>query len=261
MPATRRQPAAGQASTGGKAEYPYVADATGAEARPIIGRGLLVAPASQRFHPVALLARTSRKRNQKMGLLAANPKPLNEREPSWAVRSERTSPPIGVRQPNCRRPRRQPRKAGRLANVATVFHSPTSPIHSRSAPRTSRKAGACRRHAPLASPAATASDTSPETPLAAATASCHGKRRLRQGPSRPTSRSAQWPVGPFVVALVPGTTRSTPTDCDCLAAMPPRPEHGRCRAQAQLLLGPHSQTPAFQSPVRPETGTGDQAGR
>jgi len=40
--------------------------------------------------------------------------------------------------------------------------------------------------------------------------------------ARPLDRRKS-PVSPFVVACVPGTTRSTPTGCDCLAATPPRP--------------------------------------
>jgi len=89
-----------------------------------------------------------------------------------------------------------------LGGVATVFHSATPPIHSRSAQRTSRKTGVCRMHAPLESPAATASDTSPEMPRTAATASNHRKRQLKQRPSHPTSRLAQWPVSPFVAAFL-----------------------------------------------------------
>lgn len=146
-----------------------------------------------------------------------------------------------------------------LGGVATVFHSATPPIHSRSAQSTSRKTGACRMHAPLESSAATANDTSSEMPLAAATASNHGKRQLKQRLSHPTSRLAKWPVSPFVLAFVPGTTRSTPTGCDCLAATPPKPVHGRNHTQAKLLLRPHSQTSAFDThPTKARTG--DQAG-
>jgi hypothetical protein len=177
-----------------------------------------------------------------MGLFLANPQPSNEQNLSL----------------HCGRPRLQIGQRSQvsteidtgnlhqrtLGGVATVFHSATPPIHSRSAQRTSRKTGVCRMHAPLESPAATASDTSPEMPRTAATASNHRKRQLKQRPSHPTSRLAQWPVSPFVAAFlcrcnahsratvsgphheitltelqeVPGTTRNTPTGRDCLAA-------------------------------------------
>jgi hypothetical protein len=140
--------------------------------------------------------------------------------------------------------------------------------------KVSRKTGVCRMHAPLESPAATASDTSPEMPRTAATASNHRKRQLKQRPSHPTSRLAQWPVSPFVAAFL----IALPTFAGCrqtkkcpappvarrraataLPGTPPRPVHGRNHAPAQLLLRPHSQTPAFVThPTKVRTG--DQAG-
>jgi hypothetical protein len=74
------------------------------------------------------------------------------------------------------------------------------------------------------------------------------------------SRRVKRPVGPFVVASVPGTTRSTqtspPLPCSVLARhqsrLPPGP--------SRLLLGPHSRTMAFESRGRPRPRTGNHAG-
>ena len=116
-----------------------------------------------------------------------------------------------------------------LGGVATVFHSATPPIHSRSAHSTSKKTGACNLHAPHSPSAAAANDTSPEMPLAAATASNQGFTRLGNSPAaRPSDRpllplpprltfhgpcrklpirvsigSKKWPVSPFVVVSCP----------------------------------------------------------
>ena len=58
---------------------------------------------------------------------------------------------------------------------------------------------------------------------------------------------------------VPGTTRSTSTGRDCLAATPPGSEHGEPMPGPGFYSGP---TPRLQrlTPARPEAGTGDQAG-
>jgi hypothetical protein len=89
----------------------------------------------------------------------------------------------------------------------------------------------------------------PRCRLRPATASCQGSWTTGASPSRPTSRSAKWPVSPFVVTFVPGTTRSTPTDCDCLAAMPPSPKHGRCAMlRPSFYSGPTPRLQHFEHP-------------
>jgi hypothetical protein len=76
-----------------------------------------------------------------------------------------------------------------LGGVATVFHSATPPIHSCSAHSTSKETGACSMHAPHAQSAAAANNTSPEMPLAAATASNQGFGQLGNSPAaRPSDR-------------------------------------------------------------------------
>jgi hypothetical protein len=166
-----------------------------------------------------------------------------------------------------------------LGGVATVFHSATPPIHSRSAHSTSKKTGACIMRAPLDSSATAANHTSPEMPPAAATASCQGFWRLGQPPSRPTFRPAIAPATakvdfprlmpqianprqyrkqemasqPFRRGFVSSTTCNTPTGRDCLAATPPRFARGSHHARARLLIRPHSQSRAFSCrrvPVR-----------
>jgi hypothetical protein len=87
--------------------------------------------------------------------------------------------------------------------------------------------------------------------------------------ARPSDRP-QWPVSPFVLVSPPaGTSRQTgvarhhpysaPTGRDCLAATPPGNTATYDVAVIRLLLGPHSQTSAFDT-CPTETGTGDQAG-
>ena len=105
-------------------------------------------------------------------------------------------------------------------------------------------------HAPHQSPAAAASDTSPEMPLATATASCQGSRRPRQRPSRPTFRPAQWPVSPFVVALCP----APPVARQRAATALPRLRPSRCMVFTTPPLGFYSgPTPRLQrlTPARP----------
>ncbi len=149
-----------------------------------------------------------------MGLFAANPEPVQNR--TFAAHDDRTRRRIGLgclcQAKHDRRPQSSP-----LGGVATVFHSATPPIHSRSAQPTSRKIGACIMHAPLESSAATASGTSPEMPIAAATASNHGSWTTGATP-QPPDLSIRNASQPFRCGIVPGTTRSTPTGRDCLAA-------------------------------------------
>ncbi len=148
-----------------------------------------------------------------------------------------------------RQPAQRTSPNGLVGGVATVFHSATPPIHSCSARSTSEKTGACSTHAPLNSSAAAAKDTSPEMPLAAATASCQGFWRLGQRPSRPTFRSAT-ENGQSALSswhLCPAPSVSTPTGRDCLAATPPRLARDLHHALTRLLLRPHSQTSAFDT--------------
>jgi hypothetical protein len=85
-----------------------------------------------------------------------------------------------------------------------------------------------------------------------------------QALNRPTFRSAimmTWPVSPFVVAHVSGTTRNTPTGRDCLAATTLRSARSSRYEFPRLLLRPHSQTSEFlESPPRPNGGTGNHPG-
>lgn len=50
---------------------------------------------------------------------------------------------------------------------------------------------------------------------------------------------------------VPGTTRRTPTVRECLPAIPHESLRRLPSSSIRLLIRPHSQTSAFQSPVRP----------
>jgi len=186
-----------------------------------------------------------------MGLFAANPKPLTEAEPFLAVRFDRTRLQIGY-QSEERTEAAQPTSNGdSLSRGAPVLHSAPPPIHSCSAQSTSAKTGACRMHAPLESSAAAARDTSPEVPLTAATASDQGFSATEATPQPPDLSTGQSQSALSLWRMCPAPPVSTPTDCDCLAATPPRPVHGHDHAQAQLLLRPHSQTSAFESPARP----------
>ena len=180
-----------------------------------------------------------------------------------------------------------------LGGVATVFHSATPPIHSRSAHSTSKKTGACNLHAPLHSSAAAANDTSPEMPLAAATASNQGFTRLGNSPAAPTFRSAIAPATakvdfprpmpqianprqyrkqemasqPFRRGFVSSTTCNTPTGRDCLAATPPRfargSHHARSPAPTQaplpessIFLSSSAGTPPQLTPPRTTASPG-----
>ena len=84
---------------------------------------------------------TTNLRVDKLGLFSANPKPLNQTEP-FPHRTAHSNKSCSSLQPS------NDVDAGNLdqrtlGGVATVFHSATPPIHSRSAQRTSRKTGAC----------------------------------------------------------------------------------------------------------------------
>jgi hypothetical protein len=62
----------------------------------------------------------------------------------------------------------------------------------------------------------------------------------RSLPIRISIRNHFWPVSPFVLAFVPGTTRSTPTGRDCLAAN---------TAQAHARLSPYAISASTQAPL------------
>jgi len=186
-------------------------------------------------------------------LFAANPEPLTEAEPSCCVlRPNPATDRVAVRRADRSR-HSQPRMATHSAG--SLLYSTVRPrqfivVPLNQPPQKPARAGCThhsnRRPLPQTTPL-------PRCRLRPQPHPTTDNRRPRQRPSRPTSRPAEWPVSPFVVTNVPGTTRSTPTDCDCLAATPPRPEHGHDHAQVQLLLRPHSQTSAFESPARPRS--------
>ena len=161
------------------------------------------------------------------GLFAATPKPL--RKGTLAANKSRCPSTDRASVEQVGRTRcSKPHRADYAGRGETVF--PVRPAQFIVVPliKPPRKPTRAILHAPLHSSAVTASDTSPKMPLATATASNQGlldvrmehestsvshrppstvhhavpKRRLRQCPSRPTFRPAQWPVSPFVVALL-----------------------------------------------------------
>ena len=185
-----------------------------------------------------------------MGLFTANPKPMNQSRTVSTLRLCADTSRAAVSAVE-HLSTQETSTSGRMAR---------SPLYSTVRPRqfivvplrsTSRKTGVCRRHTPCRSSVATASDTSSETPRAAATASCQGSWAtgvtlpppdLSIGPmaSQPFRRGCLAPVACHATSAAtgqdvyahavtcepcPAPPVSTPAGCDCLAATPPRPEH------------------------------------
>ena len=196
-----------------------------------------------------------------MGLFAANPKPLTEAEPFLAVRFDRTRLQIGYQS-------EEPTEVGtanlewRLTQQGRYCIPQCDPANSwlfRSANlQKNRRVQQCthhlnRRPAPQATPL-------PRCRLRPQPHPTKDSRRLEPLPSRPTSRPAEWPVSPFVVANVPGTTRKHTNGL----RLP-------CRNAAGLGMVVAIPTPRFYSGPTPRlqrlnhlpdlgAGTGDQAG-
>ena len=184
---------------------------------------------------------------EKKGLFAANPKPLIERTFRRSLTGLAATPRYKSDLSRKKRPQPEQKtsQSGYFGPGETVF--PVRPAQFIVVPliKPPRKLSACifarttfsasrrrKRHlSQMPPPAATASNqgcldarTKNQSPNSASLKPASTvrravlKRRPGHRPSRPTFRPAKWPVSPFVLALVPGTTRSTPTGRDCLAA-------------------------------------------
>ena len=186
---------------------------------------------------------------QKRGLFAANPKPLNERTfrvPS-ADLAAKPAYKSGIR--------RKKRQSGTenlsertLGGVATVFHSATPPIHNCSAHSTSKKTGACNMHAPLNRQPLLQKTPLPRCRLQPQPHPAKDSGDRGNAPAaRPSDRPRNGQSALSSWHLCPAPSVSTPTGRDCLAATPPRLARGFHHAQPRLLLRPHSQSSAFDT--------------
>lgn len=159
-----------------------------------------------------------------------------------------TTPEDGDRQPA--KQATAARSRGRELSRRDYIPLVTPPIHTATHPKTKKRPPPCARHTTsVRRQCAAKREELFRVPLPWPLTPSHRSPAENQPAIRDLDSLFKLPVGPFVVALVPGTTRQHANEA-ATALQSPR------RASARSLLRPLSPATAFETPDRPSQAPG-----